>query len=45
MKKLLIATCMLLGFAGIVSAQQTASKQAATNTTEMKVEKKMLLPK
>ena len=40
MKKLLIATCMMFGFAGIVAAQQTAPKPGTTKTTEMKVVKK-----
>jgi hypothetical protein len=40
MKKLLIATCMMLGFAGIASAQTAAPKPAAAKATEMKVVKK-----
>lgn len=40
MKKLLIATCMMLGFAGIATAQQAASKPKTAKTTDMKVVKK-----
>ena len=36
MKKLLIATCMFLGFAGMVSAQQTAAKAITTKPADMK---------
>lgn len=41
MKKLLIATCIILGFAGIATAQQAAPKPATPKTTEMKVVKKV----
>lgn len=40
MKKLLIATCIMLGFAGIATAQQAAPKPATAKTTDMKVVKK-----
>ena len=36
MKKLLIACCMLLGFAGMVSAQEVAKKAAKPATTQAK---------
>jgi hypothetical protein len=39
MKKLLIATCMFLGFAGIASAQQTAAKTTTAKTTDLKAVK------
>ena len=34
MKKLLIACCMLLGFAGMVSAQEVAKKTAKQATSQ-----------
>ena len=40
MKKLLIAACMMLGFAGIVSAQEAAPKAKEKKSTEMKAVKK-----
>lgn len=40
MKKLLIAFCMMLGFAGAATAQTAAPKSAGTKPTEMKVVKK-----
>ena len=36
MKKLLIATCMFLGFAGMASAQQTVAKATTTKPADMK---------
>ncbi len=40
MKKLLIAFCMMLGFAGVATAQTAAPKPATTKPAEMKVVKK-----
>ena len=40
MKKLLIAAFMMMGFTGIVSAQQTAPKTVVTKTTDKSVVKK-----
>jgi hypothetical protein len=40
MKKLMIAFCMMLGFAGVATAQTTAAKSTTTKPTEMKVVKK-----
>ncbi len=40
MKKLLIAFCMMIGFAGVATAQTTAAKPATTKTADLKVVKK-----
>lgn len=37
MKKLVIATCMMLGFAGVVCAQKTATTTASTTKTDTKL--------
>ena len=41
MKKLLIAAFMMMGFTGLVSAQQTAPKTTVTKTTDKAVVKKV----